>query len=145
MVKPLNYVPYIKENARQELIDRFGWQSYGPKHCESRFTKFFERYWLPKKFGYDKRRVYLSSLILTKQMTREEVLEAIAQPAYDEQEIAQDFEYVAKKLDLTVSELQEIMEGENKTFRDYKSRMFTIGLATKVLRMLGKQDVMIRL
>ena len=144
VVKPLNYVPYIKEDAMQELADRFGWQKYGHKHYESRFTRFFEGYWLPKKFGYDKRRTHFSSVILTKQMTREEAFESIAQPAYDEQEMAQDFEYVAKKLDLAVPELQEIMEGENKTYRDYKSRMRMISLATKVLRMLGKQDVIIR-
>ena len=144
VVKPLNYVPYIKEKAMQELVDRFGWQKYAHKHYESRFTRFYEGYWLPKKFGYDKRRAHFSSLILSKQMTREEALKRIAQPAYDEQTMAQDFEYVAKKLDLTVHELQEIMKGENKTYRDYKSHMRMIDLATKVLRLLGTQKVIIR-
>jgi N-acetyl sugar amidotransferase len=144
VVKPLNYVPYIKEKAMQELVDRFGWQKYAHKHYESRFTRFYEGYWLPKKFGYDKRRAHFSSLILSKQMTREEALKRIAQPAYDEQTMAQDFEYVAKKLDLTVRELQEIMKGENKTYRDYKSHMRTIDLATKILRLLGTQKVIIR-
>lgn len=144
VVKPLNYVPYIKENAMQELADRFGWQRYAHKHYESRFTRFYEGYWLFKKFGYDKRRAHFSSLILTKQMTREEALKRIAQPAYDEQTMAQDFEYVAKKLDLTVSEFQEIMDGENKTYRDYKSRMALIGFGTNILRKLGIQKVMIR-
>ena len=55
VVKPLNYVPYNREDAMQELADRFGWQKYGHKHYESRFTRFFEGYWLPKRFGYDKR------------------------------------------------------------------------------------------
>ena len=144
VIKPLNYVPYIKENAMQELIDRFGWQKYPHKHYESRFTRFFEGYWLPKKFGYDKRRAHFSSVILTKQMTREEALKRIAQPAYDEQTMAQDFEYVAKKLDLSVSELKEIMDGENKTYRDYKSRMTLISFATKILRILGIEKVLIR-
>ena len=114
VVKPLNYVPYIKENAMQELTDRFGWQRYAQKHHESRFTRFVECYWLPKKFGYERRKAHLSSLILTKQMTREEALERIAKPEIDEQTMMQDFEYVAKKLDLTVSELQELFDGENK-------------------------------
>jgi N-acetyl sugar amidotransferase len=144
VIKPLNHVPYIKEKAMQELIDRFGWQRYSHKHYESRFTRFYEGYWLPKKFGYDKRKAHFSSLILTGQMTREEALDRVARPAYDEQTISQDFEYVAKKLDLTVSELQEIMEGENKTYRDYKSSMPLIGLGTTVLRILGVQKVMIR-
>ncbi len=71
-------------------------------------------YWLPTKFGYDKRRAHFSSLILTKQMTREEALEKIARPAYDEATVAQDFEYVANKLDISVDELQAICDGPNK-------------------------------
>ena len=144
VVKPLNHVPYIKEEAMQELINRFGWQKYAHKHYESRFTRFYEGYWLPKKFGYDKRRAHFSSVILTKQMTRDEALERIAQPAYDEQTMAQDFEYVATKLDLTVPELQEIMNGKNKTYRDYKSSMPLISFATKILRIFGTQKVIIR-
>ena len=144
VVKPLNYVPYFKETAMQELIDRFGWQKYAHKHYESRFTRFYEGYWLPKKFGYDKRRAHFSSLILTKQMSREEALRIISQPAYDHQIMAQDFEYVATKLGLTVPELQEIMDGENKTYKDYKSRMPLINLATRLLRFFRIQKVIIR-
>ena len=144
VVKPLNYVPYIKEKAMQELAERFGWQTYAYKHYESRFTRFYEGYWLPKKFGYDKHRAHFSSLILTKQMTREEALTRIAQPAYDEKTIAQDFEYIAKKLDLTVSELQEIMNGKNKTYRDYKNSKSLINFGTTILRMAGIQKVIIR-
>lgn len=144
VVKLLNYVHYIKEEAMQELIDRFGWQKYAHKHYESRFTRFYEGYWLPKKFRYDKRRAHFSSLILTKQMTREDALKRIAQQAYDEHTMVQDFEYVAVKLGLSVSELQEIMVGENKTYRDYKSNMPLIGFATKMLRIFGNEKVLIR-
>ena len=144
VIKLLNYVPYIKEKVMQELIDRFGWQKYAHKHYESRFTRFYEGYWLPKKFGYDKRKAHFSSLILTKQMTRDEALRRIAQPPYDEQVMIQDFEYVATKLDLTVPKLQEIMNGQNKTYRDYKSNMYLINLATKILRIFGVQKAIIR-
>ena len=144
VVKPLNCVPYIKEIAIQELIDKFGWQRYAHKHYESRFTRFYEGFWLPTKFGYDKRRAHFSSLILTKQMTREDALEHIAQKAYDDETISQDFEYIATKLGLTVAELQEIMNGENKTYLDYKSSMSLIELGTKMLRALGVQRAIIR-
>jgi len=144
VVKPLNYVPYIKEKAMKELADRFGWQTYAYKHYESRFTRFYEGYWLPKKFGYDKHRAHFSSLILTKQMTREEALAKIAKPAYDEDMIAHDFEYIAKKLDLTVSELQKLLDGENKTYRDYKNSMNLISLGTNILRIAGVQRAIIR-
>ncbi len=144
VIAPLNYVPYIKENAIRELSDKFGWQKYVQKHHESRFTRFVECYWLPKKFGFERRKAHLSSLILTKQMTRDEALKRVAKPEIDEQTMAQDFEYVAKKLGLTVTEFQKLFEGKNKTYRDYKNNMFLINLGTKVMTMLGLEKRVVR-
>lgn len=144
VVKPLNSVPYIKEEAMQELVDKFGWQKYAHKHYESRFTRFYEGYWLPKKFGYDKRRAHFSSLILTNQMTREEALQKISVSPYDDHAAEQDMEFVAKKLEISVEELKELMRGKNKSYRDYKSRMPLINFATQILRALGIQKSIIR-
>lgn len=144
VVKPLNCVPFHKEEAMQELVDRFGWQKYAHKHYESRFTRFYEGFWLPRKFGYDKRRAHFSSLILTGQLSREEALRKIAEPAYSEETIAQDFEYIATKLDLSVAELQQIMDGPNKTYLDYKNSMGMIDFGTRVLRAVGIQRAIIR-
>jgi N-acetyl sugar amidotransferase len=144
VVKPLNNTRYIKNEAMEELAERLGWQKYAHKHHESRFTRFYECYWLPKKFGFDKRRAHFSSLILTKQMTRDEALARISKPEIDEETMVQDFKYVAKKLDLTESELQKLFEGENKTYKDYKNRMFLINLGKYALELLGIQKVMIR-
>jgi len=144
VVKPLNYVPYIKEDAMQLMVDRFGWQRYAHKHYESRFTRFYEGYWLPTKFGYDKRRAHFSSLILTKQLAREEALQKIGLPAFDADTIADDFEYIATKLDLSVAQLRDLMNGPNRTYRDYKNSMTLIDLGTKVLRALGIQRAIIR-
>jgi len=144
VLRPLNYVPYIKETAMQFLVDRFGWQRYAHKHYESRFTRFYEGYWLPTKFGFDKRRAHFSSLILTQQMTRDEAMARIAKPAYDPATIDQDFEYIATKLDLSVAELQELLRGPNKSYRDYKSAMPMIQLGTQVMRALGVQRAIIR-
>ena len=144
VIKPLNNFPYIKEEAMQELADRFGWQKYAHKHYESRFTRFYEGYWLPKKFGFDKRRAHFSSLILTGQLTRDEALRRIAQPAYDEETMAQDFEYIATKLDMSVEELRALMNGPNKSYRDYKSSMPLIDLGTRVLRAVGAQKMIVR-
>lgn len=144
VVKPLNNFPYLKDQAMQELADKFGWQKYAHKHYESRFTRFYEGYWLPTKFGYDKRRAHFSSLILTKQLSRDEALEKIAQPAYDGESMRQDFEYVATKLDMTVPEMQELLKGPNKTYRDYSHSMALIDLGTQVLRGLGLQKMIVR-
>jgi N-acetyl sugar amidotransferase len=137
VVRPLDYVPYIKEEAMQFLIENFGWQKYPQKHFESRFTKFYEGYWLPKKFGYDTRKVQFSSLILTKQMTREEALEYLSQPSYNEDTIAHDIEYVATKLGISVNELQGYMDAPNKSYKDYKSQQSIYLLGTKVIKLFG--------
>jgi len=144
VLRPLNYVRYIKEDAMTFLVERFGWQRYAHKHYESRFTRFYEGYWLPTKFGYDKRRAHFSSLILTQQMSRDEALARIATPAYDADTVAQDFEYIATKLGLTVPQLQSLMRGENRSYRDYKSRMSMIELGVRALRTLGVQKAIIR-
>jgi N-acetyl sugar amidotransferase len=144
VLRPLNYFPYIKEDAMQFLVDRFGWQRYAHKHYESRFTRFYEGYWLPTKFGFDKRRAHFSSLILTNQMTRAEAMEKISKPAYDAETIEQDFEYIATKLDLSVAELRALHDGPNKSYRDYKSRMPLIELGTRVMRAVGIQRAIIR-
>src|SRR5262249_24455671 len=136
--------PYIKEDAMSFLVERFGWQRYAHKHYESRFTRFYEGYWLPTKFGYDKRRAHFSSLILTKQLSRDEGLVRIAKPAYDADTIAQDFEYVATKIGLSVAQLRALMQGENRSYNDYKSRMSMIELGARALRGLGVQKAIIR-
>ncbi len=137
VVRPLNCVPYIKQEAMQLLIDRFDWQPYAHKHYESRFTRFYEGYWLPTKFGFDKRRAHFSSVILTGQMTREEAQAKIAIPAYDSETIDQDFEYVATKLDITVDELRALHKAPNRTYRNYDNKMALIQLGAKVMKALG--------
>lgn len=144
VIKPLNYINYIRENAIKELVDKFGWQTYPHKHYESRCTRFIESYWMPEKFGYDNRRAHFSSLILTKQMTREEAMERISKKAYDEATIAQDIEYFATKLDITVQEFHELFNGENRSFKDYKNNKFLIELGNKLLHMFGNQRMLIR-
>lgn len=137
VIKLLDSVPFIKKEAIRELNEKFGWQPYPQKHYESRFTRFYESYWTPKKFGYDKRHAYLSSEILTGQLTRKDALKRIATPELDEATMAQEFEYVATKLGWTVAEFQEIFKGENKTFRDYKNNFFLITLGAKIANLLG--------
>ncbi|EBC8286285.1 N-acetyl sugar amidotransferase, partial [Salmonella enterica] len=134
---PLNLVPFNKKNAENELKEKFGWQPFQHKHHESRFTRFYEDYWLPRRFGFEKRRAHFSSLIMTGQMTREEALERISKPEMDEHFLKQEFEYVAHKLGITVDELQQLFDMPKKTYRDYKNKRWLIGLGTNVLRTLG--------
>lgn len=137
VVRPLNYMPYVKEQAIRLLVDRFGWQPYPQKHFESRFTKFYEGYWLYTKFGYDTRRVQYSSLIVTGQMRREEALERLRQPPYDPETINHDFEYVANKLGITTEELKGYLKAPNKTYRDYRSQEGVYAAGAAVMRLFG--------
>lgn len=141
---PLNHVPYVKRDAENELEQLFGWKRFQHKHHESRFTRFYEDYWLPRKFGYHKRRAHFSSLIMTGQMTRHEALNRVSRPEMDEHFLKQEFEYVAHKLDLTVAELQSIFDAPNRTFHDYKNKRWAIGLGAKVLRALGLEKRLFR-
>ena len=142
--KPLDYIPFIKKSAEKLLNEKFDWQPYKDKHHESRFTRFYEDFWLPNKFGYQKRRAHFSSLILTDQMTREEALERISKPEMSEEFLMKEFEYVGDKLGLTKMQLQEIFEGENKSFRDYKSKIKLINFGAKVMQMLNSETRLFR-
>ncbi len=137
VVKPLNLLPYTKEHASKTLAETYGWRPYPQKHFESRFTRFYEGYWLPTRFGYDTRRVQYSSLILTGQMTRDEALERLKKLAYDPATIDEDFEYIATKLGISVAELRGYHEMPLKTYRDYKNREWMFDLGAKALKMLG--------
>lgn len=137
VLRPLNHLSYVKNEARQLLMDRFGWQPYPQKHFESRFTRFYESYWLPVRFGYDVRKVQFSSLILTGQMTREEALAELAKPSFDEATIVQETEFVANKLDITVDELMSYMALPKKTYRDYQNQEEIYRIGAKALRALG--------
>jgi N-acetyl sugar amidotransferase len=144
VVKPLDAIDYRKEAAMQDMVDRFGWQRYAHKHYESRFTRFYEGYWLPTRFGYDKRRAHFSSLILTQQMTREEALAKIALPAYDAETVAADFEYIATKLDITVDQLRAYHDMPRHTYHDFKNSMALIDLGARVLRAIGVEKRVVR-
>jgi len=134
---PLNLLPYVKKDVEDELERRFGWQRFRHKHHESRFTRFYEDYWLPRRFGYHKRRAHFSSLILTGQMARDQALERIAKPEMDEHFLRQEFEYVAHKLDLSVAELQQLFDQPKRTYRDFRNKRDLIGFGANLLRKLG--------
>lgn len=137
VVKPLNYMTYIKQDALKLLADTYGWKPYPQKHFESRFTKFYEGYWLPERFGFDTRKVQYSSLILTKQMSRNEALEKLKKPAYDPATIEDEFNYIATKLGITPAELRKYFKMEKKFYWDYKNQENIFRAGAKALKFLG--------
>lgn len=137
VIKPLNYINYIKKDAMQLMSDLYDWKPYPQKHFESRFTRFFEGYWLPTRFNFDMRRVDLSSLILTNQMSREQALEELKKPPYDPELIDQDFYYIAKKLNIDSDDLKKFHEMPKKYWRDYKNLNNIFKISEKILEYIS--------
>ena len=136
-VYPLDYVVYDKAEAEKLLHEKFGWTRYENKHYENVFTRFFEGYYLPHKFGFDTRKNVLSNQILAGTMTREEALKILEQPPYDPDQMEQDKEYVAKKMGISAEEFDRIIAQENKTPEDYRNMMWVIKLGVAVSKLLG--------
>lgn len=141
-VRPLNFMPYDKSHALEELSRLVGYKPYARKHGESLFTKLFQNYYLPKKFGYDKRRPHLSSLIVSEQMTRDEALIKLSEPLYDPSELEMDISYFCKKLRITRLEFDAIISSPNHRHDEfptwdahYKKLKWC---QSKVLKMFGK-------
>ncbi|MDL2266730.1 N-acetyl sugar amidotransferase [Desulfovibrio sp. OttesenSCG-928-G15] len=106
---PLQYVPYHQKQAIEIMEKEFGWQKYTGKHYESVFTKFYQAYYLPTKFGIDKRLVHLSNLIWSGQITRQDALQEIKKPLYQAGELEAEKEYVLDKLGFSNQQWEEIM------------------------------------
>lgn len=135
--RALDYMPYNKEEAKELLTRDYGWQPYPQKHFESRFTRFYESYWLYERFGYDVRKVQFSSLILTGQMTREEALKQLKELPYDKETIHQEFEYIANKLAITPEELRSYLNMPLRSYRDYRSQESVYKLGAAAMRAFG--------
>jgi N-acetyl sugar amidotransferase len=138
----LNYMTYIKAEAKEFLKKEFGWKDYGGKHFESVFTRFFQSYYLPNKFGFDKRRAHLSSLIVSGQMTREEALKEMEKVIYPEHQLREDKDFVAKKLGITLENFDTIQALPIKTFKDYPSNFWLFQAKNKVSKILHKYNIL---
>ena len=134
----LNYIEYNKQEAMRYLQDNFGWRYYGGKHYESRFTKFYQAYYLPQKFGFDKRRAHLSNLIASGQLTREVALEELDSDIYPAEQLREDRVFVIKKLGLTEDEFEQIRAAPIRSNEDYPSNEVLFQLKNDLKKMLAR-------
>src|SRR5439155_15221460 len=121
--RPLNYLNYNRQEATAELQRVYGWRDYGGKHSESRFTKFYQEIYLPRKFGFDTRRLHLSSMNVSGQVRRDEALLALATPIITPAQARRDIKFVAKKLGLTPGELEALIEAAPISHSVYESQL----------------------
>ena len=136
MIRLLNYFPYVKDDAMKVIQDKLGWVYYGGKHYESVFTRFFQAYYLPKKFNYDKRLAHLSSLICSGQISREDALIEMSKERYPKDLLEQDKDYVMKKLGLDQIDFESVLNAPPKSYKDYpndeKRLKFIYGVYNKL-------------
>lgn len=137
VLRPLNYLPFNKQAAKDLLQRDFGWKDYGAKHYESTWTKFFQGYYLPTRFGFDKRKAHLSSLIVSGQITRAAALEVLSQPAYPPEAIRRDRAYILKKLRLSEDEFERLLAAPLRRHDEYPSNAKLLGFIRRTVRRLG--------
>lgn len=142
--RPLELLDYNKLEAKKLLMEQLDWRDYGGKHYESRFTKFFQAHYLPEKFGYDKRKAHLASLVASGQISRDAALAEMRAPLYDPDDLREDIAYFCKKLGISPSEYEEVMAQPPKTFREYPNREAAYSRFRKVMRRINRARIALR-
>ena len=142
VLTPLNFIPYDKEEAIRILEKDYGWRYYGGKHYESRWTRFFQGFYLPHKFGYDKLKAHLSSLVVAGQILRSEALEELKKPLYTNNELEMDKAFIAKKLSMTDDELDNLIKAQPRHYSEFpnneKKLKFAMGALHKTNSTLAR-------
>ncbi len=117
----LNYMPYIKDQVKKEISEKLEWRDYGGKHYESVFTRFYQGYILPQKFGIDKRKAHYSNLICSGQMTKTEVISKMEEDIYPAELIETDKEFVLKKLGMSEEFFNDYLKQPRREHTEYKT------------------------
>jgi N-acetyl sugar amidotransferase len=131
-VRLLNLVPYNQREAKELLEREVGWRNYGAKHYESVLTRFYQGHYLPTRFGIDKRKAHLSSLVLSGQLTRAEALAELAQPAYSEGQLSEDTASIAKTLAISVDEWKALVNSPIHQHDEFPSERWLFALKDSV-------------
>jgi len=120
----LDYIDYDKGRCIDVLVKELGYRPYPYKHYESIFTRFYQGYLLPQKFGIDKRRLHFSSLICSGQMTRAQAVALLQQSPYpDAGDLETDIAYFLKKMGWTQADLDAYLRRPARAHDSYPSEV----------------------
>ncbi len=136
----LNYVPYVKDDAMQLLKDKLDWKYYGGKHYESKYTGFIQSYYLYEKFQIDYRRATLATQICTKEVSRIDALQTLESKPYSDEIVAKEKKYIAKKLSISLEELDQIIQRPAKWYWDYPNDQKRLGFIYDTYRKIFKRE-----
>ncbi len=140
MIYILNYVPYIKNDAISLLENQLSWKNYGGKHYESKYTGFIQSYYLYHKFGIDYRRATLSSQICTGEISREDALEILKLLPYKMERVEEEMKYIAKKLEISKGDFQNILDAESKWYFDYPNDQKRLNFIYNLYRRIFRKE-----
>ena len=115
----LEYIDYNKKEVDRVLTKELDWEYYGGHHHENHYTKFFQSYYLPAKFGIDKRKTELSALVRSGQLTRDQAIEEIEEKAYAYEK--ETIDYALHKLGFSENEWNLIMHAKHQSHNNYKT------------------------
>lgn len=135
---PLDYVVYNRDEAFKKLEEFCGFKYYGSKHLENKLTAFLQLYWLPKKFGLDKRYAHLSSLILSNQITREKALLEIKNDPIEKELLKEYIEEIKSQIGINDLEFNQMMNGETRLHTDFKTAKDTFFYKARHIGRKGK-------
>lgn len=133
---PLNFINYNKDEARFLLEKELGCKFPKQKHHESRYTSFWHSYIMPVKYGFDYRRATFSTQICANQITRDEALEQLKSLPYDPETIETEKNFICKKLQLSIDELDEILRQKPLTYKDFPNSKKEINFVYNTYRFL---------
>jgi hypothetical protein len=136
----LNYLPYAKDEAMELLKKELDWRYYGGKHYESVYTGFIQSYYLFKKFGIDYRRATFSSQVCTGEISREQALKELETLPFNSEKSSREIEYIAKKLELTTKEFEDIINLPGKWYTDYPNDEKKLNFIYNSYRKLFKKE-----
>jgi N-acetyl sugar amidotransferase len=120
-IRLLNYIPYVREDALIELENRLGYIRYPRKHGESSFTRFFQEFFLPHRYGIDKRLPHYSSQIVSQQLTRDEALRLLSEPLYAKSEMERDIQFICRKLDISRENFEQILDSPLRNAKEFSN------------------------
>jgi N-acetyl sugar amidotransferase len=135
-IRLMEFIDYRKKEVDEILSKELDWKYYGGHHHENLYTRFFQSYYLPKKFNIDKRKTELSAMIRSGQMTREDAINEIARSPYEFDERTVTYAYT--KLGLTQKEFDEIMNLPQKSHNDYPTYLPLIRFLKRPIRIAAK-------
>lgn len=124
VVAPLNFLNYSKDAAVKELREAYDWEDYGGKHKESKFTDFFQEVYLPERFGIDKKRAHLSSLIINQELSREEALRILIGSRISMLDRNNLIQFVSNKLGITSLEMEAFIQLPFKSDKTYRNQSY---------------------